>query len=423
MLDRSVAPTQKELKPFKIIKAVAGVLKNDIPIYTLNAGKQPIVKLEIVFNAGTYYEPVPGVAYFTSKMLHEGTKNFNFKQLADKFANLGAHFEIETGNDKIVVVLVSLTKHLSQLLPIVDEIIHDSLFVQSNFDNIKAIHLQQLRISMQKSGYVATGCFRKSIFGENHPYGYFMTENMIEAIEMADCLNYYNSFFKNNTFEIIVSGLVNEDTTTEINNVLGQNKYKFQQANPIKKEVRSEISHKVLIEKAETVQSTIRIGKKLFTRKHPDYLKFTVLNEVLGGYFGSRLMKNIREEKGLTYGIFSQVASLINEGYFMIGTDVKKELTTTALTEIYKEIETLKTTIIPEDELETVKSYMIGSYMGSITTPFSLAAKFKTIHFNNLSYDYYDDYIANIKKVKAKDLQLLAQKYFDISAFYEIVVG
>lgn len=423
MLDRSVAPPSVEIKPFTILKAESGLLTNNIPIHTLNAGKQPIVKMEIVFNAGTYYEPKPGVAYFTSKMLQEGTKKFNAKQLADKFANFGAHLEIETGNDKVIVVLLTLTKYIKELLPIVDEIIHDSVFVQSNFDNIKAIHLQQWRISMQKSGYVATGCFRKNIFGENHPYGYFMTENMIDSIELADCLVYYNSFFKKNAFEIIVSGMVNDETVKDIDNVLGQNKYKFQQANPIKKQVRPEQTQKSVIEKADTVQSTIRIGKKLFTRNHPDYLKFTVLNEVLGGYFGSRLMKNIREEKGLTYGIFSQVATLINEGYFMIGTDVKKELASSALEEIYKEIEKLKTTLIPEEELETVKNYMLGTYMGSITTPFSLAAKFKTIHFNQLSYDYYDDYVANIKKIKAKDLQLLAEKYFDINAFYEVVVG
>jgi len=147
------------------------------------------------------------------------------------------------------------------------------------------------------------------------------------------------------------------------------------------------------------------------------------LNEVLGGYFGSRLMKNVREEKGLTYGIHSQAVTLLQEGYFVIGTDVKKELVTKALEEIHKEIERLIAEPIPEEELRTVKNYMIGTFMGSITTPFSLANKFKAIHFNGLSATYYDEYVANINKIKAKDLQKLADKYFDKSGFSEVIVG
>jgi zinc protease len=301
--------------------------------------------------------------------------------------------------------------------------VHDSVFKQKSFDNIKNIHLQQLRVSMEKTGYVATGLFRKNIFGESHPYGYFMTEEMVNNIDLSDCVSYYNNFFKENAFEIVVSGLVDDDAIAEINNVFGKSKYKFPKTGPTKKEVRAENNNPVRIEKTDAVQSTIRLGKKLFTRNHPDYLKLTVLSEVLGGYFGSRLMKNVREEKGLTYGIYSQIVTLLNEGYFVIGTDVKKELVSTALEEIYKEIEILKNTPISDEELSTVKNYMIGSFMGSITTPFSLANKFKAIYFNNLTYDFYDDYVSNIQKINAKDLLLLANKYFDKSAFSEIVVG
>jgi predicted Zn-dependent peptidase len=217
--------------------------------------------------------------------------------------------------------------------------------------------------------------------------------------------------------------MVSEFIIDEINQILGQNSFKLIPTPVIQKEIKTLTASSVKKEKKDAVQTSIRIGKKLFTRNHPDYLKFTVLNETLGGYFGSRLMKNIREEKGLTYGISSQIAPMLQEGYFVIGTDVKKELASKALEEIYNELEKLQNEPVGDEELQTVKNYMIGSYSNSITTPFSLANKFKTLHFNGLSYDYYDNYMTAIQKVNAKDLMQMAKKYFDRTSFTEVLVG
>jgi predicted Zn-dependent peptidase len=148
-----------------------------------------------------------------------------------------------------------------------------------------------------------------------------------------------------------------------------------------------------------------------------------VLNEILGGYFGSRLMKNIREDKGLTYGISSQMAGMVNEGFFVIGADVKAENTELALAEIYKEIDILKNELVPESELNTVKNYIIGSYLANLSNPFLLADYFKSIYFLDMDYQFYDNFIPNIRKIKAIDIQKIAQKYFDQTSFTEVVVG
>jgi predicted Zn-dependent peptidase len=165
------------------------------------------------------------------------------------------------------------------------------------------------------------------------------------------------------------------------------------------------------------------MGRKLFTRSHPDYFKMMVLNEILGGYFGSRLMRNIREEKGLTYGISSNLFTLQKEGYLLIGTDVKREFTSLTIEEVYKEMNILRTEPVGEEELETVKNYMAGSFAGSLSTPFALADHFKAIYFDGLTYDFYEHYIENILNTSAQQLQDLANQYLTDNSMLVVIAG
>src|SRR5690606_8798304 len=162
---------------------------------------------------------------------------------------------------------------------------------------------------------------------------------------------------------------------------------------------------------------------KLFTKEHPDFVKLLVVNEILGGYFGSRLMKNIREDKGYTYGISSAMVPLKNKGYFIIGTDVNKENTGNTLQEIYKEIETLQNSLVSEEELNTVRSFMVGSFLSEINTPFALADKFKGVHLYGLDYDFYDAYLHTVNNITSIEIQNLAHQYLQKDTFSEVVVG
>lgn len=423
MLDRTIAPEIAELTSFPLVKAKTLKLSNTLPLHYIKNGSQDVVKVELVYNAGNYYEPQAGLAFLTTKMLNEGTKSLSAKALVEKMAYYGANLELYPGNDKVSISIISLNKHLPFLLPLLNEIMKESVFPEENFENLKKIQSQQLLINLEKTSYQASGLFRKNIFGDNHPYGYFLSVEAIQNITYADTLSYYNSKLRENSFEIIASGMVNDAVVKDIDRIFGAEKMKFPSTITIKKEARGLGKKNVAWSKEGSSQCSIRIGRKLFTKNHPDYIKFLVLSEVLGGYFGSRLMKNIREEKGLTYGIYSQAVSMVNEGFFVIGTDVKKELVSQALVEIYKEIESLKETPVGEDELNKVRNYMLGSYMGTLNTPFQLAEKFKTIHYSGLGYEFYDKYIETIRKITAADLQHLAEKYFDSTSLIEVVAG
>lgn len=419
-MDRTIAPVINPLSGFKLQEAEQIVLNNGIRLHTINNGDQPLVRLEVVFEAGTKYEKKPGVSFITSKMLQEGTERFTAAQIQENIASLGAFIEINHGTERISLTFYLLTKYVKEFLVILEEIMLRPIFPEGNFKNIVNIATNNIKVNLQKSSVVAAQEFKKLLYGENHYYGYSVQEQDLYVVTINDVTDHYKNHIKNSEFEVFIAGCV--DIT--LSNVLKSFFEKFQNR---KSEVISKSTIKIvenqekLVEKTDALQSSIRIGRVTFPRVHEDYFKTLVTNEILGGYFGSRLMKNIREEKGLTYGISSQLVSLEESGYFVIGTDVKKEFTRLALDEIYKEIEIMKTQSIPEDELETVTSYMHGSYLGSINSAFALMDKYKTIHYAKLDYNYFNKYIQTLKTIRQSDIQEMAQKWF--LGLNEIVVG
>ena len=183
------------------------------------------------------------------------------------------------------------------------------------------------------------------------------------------------------------------------------------------------MNYRQSIEKEGALQSAIRIGKLMFNKTHPDFQSLQVLNTVYGGYFGSRLMSNIREDKGYTYGIGSGLVSLQHGGYFFITTEVGVDVTAKAIKEIYFEMDRLRKEKITTDELQLVKNYLLGTFLRSVDGPFAMADRFKGILNYNLGYDYFDRYIATIRAVSASDLMGLANTYFDKDSMIELVVG
>ncbi|MTI32596.1 M16 family metallopeptidase [Xanthovirga aplysinae] len=422
MLNRTKAPEKQTIKDIKLKEVKTSYLSNGIPLHYLNAGDQSVVRLEIAFSAGSWREDKNGISYFATNMLNEGTKKYSAEEIANYIDQYGAFIDFEPGIDYTFITLYSLNKYLENLIPFLQELISDSIFPEVEFNSLKEIKIQNIRINQQKNNVVATQSFRQTLFGPEHPYGRILDEEAAAKIDRNDAMNFYKDFMSNN-FELIISGNVTKKEINLIEKVFGQ-----KTLNPVKlgsfpRIINTKKEHQ-LIEKTESLQSSIRVGNQLnISKAHKDYAPLMLVNEILGGYFGSRLMRNIREEKGYTYGIHSNVVTLKHQGYFVIGTDVKKEFTKNTINEIYKEIEILQTELIKAEELETVKNYMLGSFLASINTPFALTDKFKSIYFNNLNYDFYKNYIQSIKEVDAETIRRLAGRYLNKESMLEVIVG
>ena len=423
ILDRTVAPPSKKITHVNIPKAEKFLLDNQIPVYAVQAGEQAVTRLELIFDAGSRFETNTGEAMFVSKMLTEGTKRHSGAEISEYFDQFGAFLEINQAAERLVITVHGMTKHLPKLLPMLQEMISESVIPEKELLMQKNIASQNLKVQLEKTAYVAGQAFREQIYGATHPYGKSLNQSLIENLSRESIKDFYEKQVQGKQFKIFLSGKFGEDEIAALNQVFGQipvekaqNEGKLTDFAPLKAE-------NILVEKPENLQSSIRLGRKLFNRSHPDFFKFLVTNTVFGGYFGSRLMKNIREDKGFTYGISSSLVPQKDGGYLVMGTDVKKEVTQQTLNEIFKEIKILQTEPIDENELETAKNYMIGSFVGSLNTPFEVADRQKVILLDELPADYYENYIKNIRAVSAIEVMEIANKYYNPEDMCEVVVG
>lgn len=399
-------------------------LANGLPIHWISVPQQPVMRIECIFNAGSWFENgQPGAAFFTLKMLSEGTSRRSSAEISEYVDRFGAFLELNSGPDRASLVVYCLTRHLGSVLPLVVEMLTDSVFPQKELDDLRNITLQNLRVNMEKNAYVAGMIFRQNLYGKTHPYGRGQQPEIVEQVTRQSLIDFYERAVLNRPFQILLAGHVGELEVALVDQHLGKL--------PVREAVLSDsavfptapLEPAVLSEKTESLQSSIRVGRRMFTRLHPDFFPMLLTNEILGGYFGSRLMRNIREEKGFTYGISSNLVSFRNDGYFLIGTDVKRTFTQQTLDEIRKEIRILQTEPVPTDELETVKNFMAGEFVGSLNTPFEIADRYKTILLDGLPADFLTHYVANLRAVSPEQVLTMANVYLNEDDLTEVVVG
>ena len=423
MLDRTISPDFQTIKEVNIPPVQVITLSNGIALYVVNVGEQPILKIEFSFEAGNWQETQNGVSWFTSKMISEGTSKHSSSEISEYFDKFGSFIESGQGLDRANFVVYGLKKHLPYLLPMVRDLLNDAIFPEKELETLKNIQLQTLQVNSEKTAFIANKTFRKKVFGDIHPYGNSMTQEAIEVINQSELIDFYRNYWQGKPYRIYLSGNVGEAEIKLIEEYFGSQKIGQSIESRTFPNIILPKGERILIDKAGVMQSSIRMGKQLMTRKHPDFFTMMLLNEVLGGYFGSRLMKNIREEKGLTYGISSNLALFGKAGYFVIGTDVKREFTQQTIDEIHKEIKILQTELISGDELEVVKNYMVGSFAGSLNTPFDITDRYKVIFSENLPLDFYKNYIAKLQQVSDVMLLEAANKYLQADSLFEVVVG
>ncbi len=420
MLDRKTPPTYHPVTNIKLQLAEQRHLRKGVPLHIINAGKQEVIRIEIIFRGGTVHEEKNGQAFFATKMLSEGSSRYSAKEIATIMDSHGAYLELAPGFDTSTITIYTLSKHLSVLLPVVQSIVTEPVFPEKELEILKDIKKQKLRVDNSKNATVASKQFRNKLFPE-HPYGNFLKEEDIDGISSADLLHFFRQNFHLN-YEIIISGAVSSEVENAITGAFNEV--------PVRENPEVNISlppetvpGQAIVRKEGSLQSSIRMGRMLFNLQHEDYTSFSVLNTIFGGYFGSRLMKSIREEKGYTYGIYSNTVPMRRAGYFVIGTDVIGEYTHQTIDEILLQIKNLRDIPVDPVELETVKNYMLGSFLSSLNTPFAIADQYKTIYFNDLPLDYYDRYINEINEVSADKLQYLAQKYLVPEELFSVIVG
>jgi len=425
MLNRAQAPSFKTIDTINIIKANHTKFSNGIDFYSLSAGSQEIVKIEFIFKAGMYHQAASLIASSTNNLLEVGSKSYSANQISDGIDFYGSFLELHVEQDFAIVSLFSLNKYLNESLKFIEELIKYPTFPDDEFKLYITNKKQNHFINSQKGDVLVRRKFSQLLYGEKHPYGLTVGDNDFDRINISEIKDFFSQYYTSNNCTIIASGNLPDSITETLNSFFGEKKWG--QTNdlilPKSYSIETTKQQKHFIYKEDAIQSAIRVGRVLFNKTHPDYFKFQVLNAILGGYFGSRLMANIREDKGYTYGIGSGVVNLVNTGSFYISTEVGNNVTSQTLKEIYKEIKILREKLVSVDELETVRNYILGQFLRSVDGPFALADKFKAIWEYNLDYTYFDLYFNAIKTVTPNDIIDLANKYLQEKDLLECVVG
>lgn len=420
-MNRTEAPAFQDIRSIRLPEPEKGHSNSPEIIY-INAGTQNVLRIECLFFAGNRFEKVPLSSFVANQNIKEGSAKYSAEQIADKLDYFGAFLETDNNKDTASVILYCLSKHLESCLPVLQDMLANPTYPQKEFDLFLKNNKQRYLVNSEKVDFIARLKFSEMIFGGSTPYGHYITEADYDNLRREDVIQFYSERYDLSRAVILVSGKIIPEDKKLIEAYLKPANSRTPEPDVVQVLTPS-AQKKQFIEKRDAVQSAIRIGMPLFNRRHSDYFQMLVVNTLLGGYFGSRLMANIREDKGYTYGIGSSIASLHQTGMFFITTEVGSDVTKAAIDEIYKEIIRLREQPVGQDELELVRNYMLGVFLRSMDGPFAISDKFKTLVEYGLDKEYYQRFIESINRVTTADIQKLANQYLDPSDMYQLVVG
>ena len=426
MLNRKSAPEitdavkfQLSLPPHQKLS-----LQNGVDVYLVDMGTVDTLMMNVIFYAGNCFETQNLVAPATNFMLKSGTRKKTAYEINDFFEYYGAYLNRSAGHETAELNLHCMKKNFAELLPVVSELIADSVFPEEELEIYKKNMQQRLQVNLRKNDFIAGRLIDTYLFGADHPYGRFSSMEDYTTLNIPVVKDFYNQYYLHGRCVIFIAGPLPADiqklVETHFGNLpLSGSAKPDRAAAPILpvKEKKYRVTND-----PESVQGAIRIARNFPNRHHPDFQKMQVLNNIFGGFFGSRLMANIREDKGYTYGIHSYLTNLIQESAYMISTEAGKDVTEATIAEVYKEMKLLCEEPVEEEELKTSKNFMIGTLLGDLDGPFQVAGRWKSLILNDLTEDYFYNGIETIKTIQPKTLQELANKYLRPDDFYELAV-
>lgn len=425
MLNRSEAPNIKDAVEYKIDlkKPDQFKLDNGVEVYNVQAGTEEVVQIEWVFKAGNWFEEKKLIASAANFLIKNGTSNKSAFEINEFIDFYGAYLNRICYNETAVVSLHCLTKQLEHILPLVQEIFLDATMPEDELLIYKQNMKQRLAVNLKKCDFIAGRKIDALLFGEKHPYGVYSEMDDYDAIQQDELIRYYQSYYKNGHCTIFSAGILPANYQQLLNKYFGHL--------PFNKNQVTNISHPMLpssqkkwniLNDPDGVQGAIRIARPCPLPSDPVFPKLQVLNVLFGGFFGSRLMANIREDKGYTYGIYSYLMNHIHASAILISTEAGRDVCEATVKEVYHEMEQLRNKEVGKDELLLVKNYLIGTLLGDLDGPFHIIGRWKNLILHGMDESHFHYYVDTIKTIEAKELKNLAEKYLNPEEFYELVV-
>ena len=423
--DRRQAPPIRPIGHFAIAAPERRELRNGMPLNVINAGQEDVVRFDLVVKGGQWSQEQPLQAVFTNRMLREGTKHYTSAQISERLDYYGAWLDLTTAVNYGFVTLYSLGKYFSQTLALVASMVKEPTFPEAQLDIVRNVNRDQYLINRDRVEVMSRKQLNRSLFGPRHPLGVYAEADDYDRVTTEVMRRFYHARYYSGNCSAYVSGRVTPGIVAAIEREFGDAPW-GRASTPVQMRhftPQTDQRHHIFLEKDDALQSSLRIGGFLPGRKHPDFLKLRVLVTLLGGYFGSRLMSNIREEKGYTYGISSSIATYPGTGVLVIATEADSRYVDDIITEVYREMERLREEKVPEGELDMVRHYMLGDLCRSYESAFSLSDAWIFIESAGLDAGYFGRTLEAIREVNVDELLHLARKYLCKESLIEVVAG
>lgn len=421
-MDRSRVPEIKNINRIAIPEIKTVELSNGVKVHCLNTGTQDVLKIEVVFNAGRPVEQKKVASRATQEMLKEGTSTMSNQVISERVDFFGTYIGSTFNLDSNTIGFYCLSRYFKDILPILSEVLFDPVFPETELAAWKQNSKQKLKVDLERTDVLSYRTLTEQIFGKEHPYGYNSTAQLFDSINREDLINHYQQFYVSDNCQIFLTGKISDEDLVLVDQLIAQK----MRSGPISRPSLMDPVYnpfKTVIPVKSDVQASVRMGYKLFSKDHKDYNDLYILNNLFGGYFGSRLMMNIREEKGLTYNIYSSLDPFKHDGYFYVGSDTSSENVNQVIEEVNKEMFILKTELVPEQELLMLKNYLMGSFLSMLDGPFNAGEVVKSYLSDGLDFDLFKQLIQRVNSIQAEELKEIANKYLNEKDFDIVIVG
>ena len=423
------APVSRDILKVTLPKPVEAKLKNGLTVLILEDHRAPFVSLQLhIDGAGALFEPMgmAGLANATAQMLREGTKTQNSIQLAGEIDRLGASIGAGAafGAPDMVLSASGLSDNFDSWFAIATEILLEPSFPADELEKLKQRMRVQLREQRSAANFLLSERFNRAVYGEHPAAEVSATVESIDQLTRDRLVQWHHDRFAPQNALLGIAGDVKaKELIAKLEKRLaGWHRNQVTETwppNPIAVSARKVL----LVNRPNSVQTTVALGNIAIDRKNPDYMAMVVMNDIIGGGASARLFLNLREEKGYTYGVYSGFSALRYPGPWRAGGNMRTEVTDGALVEFFKEIRRIRDEKVPSKELEESKRSIIASFALSLEQPSQVLNFAITRKLYGLPADYWDGYASKIAAVTAEDVQRVARKYLNPDTLQLVAVG
>lgn len=419
MINRTIQPALLPITKIDFVKPKVFDAGGKTKLFCVTNVPNETARFDLYFDAGSI-RGKSGVASLVNGLLLSGTKTKNSIEIHEAINSLGGYVESGVSNENAVFSIYALRENILPIARIIADAIQHCEFKESEIEELINDRKQKFKVGLEKVSVLAQRALKQRLFSNSETYGQVGQLEDYDAIKRQDIVDFHLENYLSGLNRLVLVGDFNQDSIDAFMDIFSSwNTPKTPQFEADFVNLKGTVH----VEKDGAVQTAVRLARHLFNKRHEDYHDFIILNTILGDYFGSRLMSNIREDKGYTYGIGTLVSEMQESGYFMIATEVGKDVKDATLKEIHYEMDRLKTELVPQEELELVKNYLLGQLLKSADGPYSMMDLYLSVEIQNLDLDFYNEAISKIRSITSERIQELANKYLNWDDFTVITAG